>query len=186
MPEAPAPLNTSHFVKSLAHYFDRIQQRGSRDDCRPVLVVVEDRNLHRLLQSLFNVEAFRRLDVLQIDAAKRRLQQLADFNNFVRIVGVEFDIENINVGEPFEQNALPFHDGLARQSADIAQPKHSGPVAYHRDQISLAVYLKASCGFFWISRQGSATPGVYARLKSRCVRQGLVEETSIFPGRAPK
>ena len=49
-----------------------------------------------------------------------------------------------------------------------------------------AVYLKASKGFFLICSQGSATPGVYARLKSRCVTHALVGLTSIFPGRAPE
>src|SRR5271157_4044146 len=35
-----------------------------------------------------------------------------------------------------------------------------------------------------MAMQGTATPGVYARLKSRCVRQGLVGRIEIFPAGA--
>jgi hypothetical protein len=34
-----------------------------------------------------------------------------------------------------------------------------------------------------MTSQGSATPGVYARLKSDCVAVGFVDLMAIFPGR---
>ena len=45
--------------------------RGGDDRC-PVLIVVKDGNVHRLAQALLDVEAFGRLDVLEIDPAERR------------------------------------------------------------------------------------------------------------------
>ena len=54
------------------------------NDRRAVLVVVKNRNLHALAQRALDVEAFRRLDVLEVDAAERRLQTGDDVNKFVR------------------------------------------------------------------------------------------------------
>ena len=56
--------------------FERVHQRGRRNDRRAVLIVVKHRNLHLALEPLLDLEALRRGDVLQIDAAERRLQQL--------------------------------------------------------------------------------------------------------------
>ena len=50
----------------------RVDQAGRRDDGGAVLVVVEDRDVHQLAQALLDDEAFRRLDVLEVDAAEGR------------------------------------------------------------------------------------------------------------------
>ena len=57
------------------------------------------------------------------------------------------------------------------------------PLVTTATRFPFAVYLKASSGQRWISRQGSATPGVYARDRSPAVTVGLVGTTLIFPGR---
>ena len=142
MPAAPAPLTTRRTLSIvLAHHFQRVQQRGAGDDGGAVLVVVEDRDLHRLLQCLLDVEALRRLDVLEIDAAEGGFQQLADLDNLVGIMGVDFDVEHIHVGEAFKEDSLAFHDGLAGEGADISQAEDGGSVGHHRDQV-------AACGVF--------------------------------------
>ena len=45
-------------------------QRGEHDDRRPVLVVVEDRDVELLVQPALDLEAARRRDVLEVDAAE--------------------------------------------------------------------------------------------------------------------
>ena len=143
MPEAPAPLTTTLIwsmrlpVSSTA--FD---QRRAGDDGRAVLVVVEDGDLHRLLQRLFDVEALRRLDVFQVDAAEGGLQQLAGLDDLVGILGVQLDVEHVDVGESLEQDTLAFHDRLAGQRADVAQSEHRGAVGDHRDQVALGGVLE--------------------------------------------
>ncbi len=47
-----------------------IDQPRRRDDGGAVLVVVEHRDVHQLAQPLLDHEAFRRLDVFQVDAAE--------------------------------------------------------------------------------------------------------------------
>src|SRR5208282_5644967 len=74
------------FADVLAHHLQSVQQRSPGNNGSAVLVVVEDRDLHRLLQGFFDIETLRGLDVFQIDAAEGGLEQLADFDDFVRIV----------------------------------------------------------------------------------------------------
>ena len=57
--------------------FERVQQSGAGDDRGAVLIVVKDRNLHRPPQLFLDDKTLRRFDVFQVDAAERRLQQLA-------------------------------------------------------------------------------------------------------------
>ena len=57
-------------------------------------------------------------------------------------MAVELDVEDIDVGEAFEQDALAFHDRLAGQRADVAQAEHRGPVGHHCDQIAAAGVLE--------------------------------------------
>ena len=86
-----------------------------------MLVVVEDRDLHLPLQSLLDLEAFRCGDVLEIDAAERRLQQLHRLNKRLGIARIDFEIEDIDVGESLEEDCFPFHHGLSGRRPDVAQ-----------------------------------------------------------------
>ena len=47
-----------------------VDQPGGGDDRGAVLVIVEHRDIHQLAQPLLDDEAFRRLDVFQVDAAE--------------------------------------------------------------------------------------------------------------------
>src|SRR3546814_15690582 len=65
--------------------FRAVEDRGSHRDRGAVLVVMEDRDLHLLAQGAFDDEAFRRLDVFQIDAAEGRLQRRDDVDQLGRV-----------------------------------------------------------------------------------------------------
>ncbi len=90
----------------------------------------------RLAQLALDVEALRRLDVLEIDATERRLERGDDLDELVRIALVDLDVEDIDAGELLEQHGLAFHDRLRRQRADRAEPEHGGAVGDHADQIA--------------------------------------------------
>ena len=130
----------------LAAEFQRVEQARAADDRRAVLVVVEDRNLHGLAQRLFDVEALRRLDVFQVDAAEGRLQNLAGADDLLRIFGVQLDIEHVDIGEALEEDRLAFHHRLAGQRADIAQAEHGGAVGDHADQVALGGVFVGEAG----------------------------------------
>ena len=134
---APAPDTTSlQSLDVLADHLDAVQDGGADDDRGAVLVVVEDRDLHPLAQLALDVEALRRLDVFQVDAAEGRLQRGDDVDQLVRVAFVDLDVEHVDAGEFLEQHALAFHDRLGGQRADVAQAQHRGAVGDDRDQVA--------------------------------------------------
>ena len=91
---------------------DRVDHAGGGDDRRAVLIVMKDRNVHHLAQAFFDVEALRRLDVLEIDPPERGSKKFHRADEFVRVFGPDFEVDGIDIGEALEENRLPFHDRL--------------------------------------------------------------------------
>ena len=85
-----------HLADVLADDLQPIGNRGADDDGGAVLVVVEYRNLHPLAQGAFDVEAFRRLDVLEIDAAESGFERRDDLDQLRRIALIDLDVENVD------------------------------------------------------------------------------------------
>ncbi|KAG1080349.1 hypothetical protein G6F40_015918 [Rhizopus arrhizus] len=81
-------------------------------------------------------EAFRGLDVFQVDAAEGGFQAGDDLDQLVRVGFVDFDVEDIQAGELLEQHRLAFHDRLGSQRTDVAQAQHRGAVGDHADQVA--------------------------------------------------
>src|SRR5205823_10516891 len=100
----------------------RVDQTGRGNDRRAVLVVVKHRNIEELAQPLFDDEAFRRLDVLQIDAAEGRVQKAHAIDELVDIAGIDLEVDRVDVGETLEQCAFAFHDRLGGKRAQIPEP----------------------------------------------------------------
>ena len=117
------------FIDLFAGDLAGVEQGGAGNDGCAVLVVVEDRDIHLLLEFFLNIEAFGRLDVFEVDAAEGGLEAFHDFDDFIGILGSQIDIVDIDVGEALEKDALAFHDGLTGQSADIAKAEHGRAVA---------------------------------------------------------
>ena len=69
----------------LPHDLQAVEDGRADDDRRAVLVVVEHRDLHALAQLALDHEAFRRLDVFEIDAAESRLERGDDLDQLVRV-----------------------------------------------------------------------------------------------------
>ena len=80
------------------------------------------------------------------------------------------------------RTALPSITGLLASGPILPRPKTAVPFVITPTKFPFAVYLKTSSGLFTISLQGSATPGEYARERSRWVFASLVGITSILPG----
>ena len=114
----------------------RVDEARAGDDGGAVLVVMEDGDVHDLLELLFDIEALGGLDVFQVDAAEGGLQGLDHVDELVGIGGGQLQVEDVHVGEHLEEHALAFHDGLARQGADVAQAQHGRTVADHGHQVA--------------------------------------------------
>ena len=101
-----------------------------------VLIVMKHRDVHPGAEIGLDREAFRRLDVFQVDRAERRLQRRDNVTEAGRVGGVDLDVEHVDPGEFLEQDGLAFHYRLARQRAYIAQAQHRGAVGDHRHQVA--------------------------------------------------
>ena len=62
-----------------------------------MLIVMKYRDVHSLTQRFFDDEAFGCFDVLQVDCTKRRLKPGHGLNEILRIRGIDFDVERIDV-----------------------------------------------------------------------------------------
>ena len=100
------------------------------------VVVVEVRNIHQLAQAFFNDEALGRLDVFQIDAAERGAEVFDGVDEFFRVLGVDFEIDGIDVGEALEQHRLAFHHRLGGERAEIAEAEDRGAVGDDGDHVA--------------------------------------------------
>ncbi|KAG1583009.1 hypothetical protein G6F46_015164 [Rhizopus delemar] len=105
---------------------------------------MENRDLHAFTELALDGEAFRGLDVFQVDAAEGGFQAGDDLDQLVRVGFVDFDVEAIPAGELLEQAALAFHDRLGGQRADVAPTQDGGAVGEHTHQMAM---------------QAAATPG---------------------------
>ncbi len=114
-----------------------VDQSGRGDDGGAVLIVMENRDVEDLLELLLDVEALGPLDVLQVDAAEGRFEQLDGADQLVGILGVEFDVENIDVGKALEQNPFSFHNRFAGHGADVAESENRRAVGYDSHQVAL-------------------------------------------------
>ncbi len=118
-----------------------VDETRSGDDRGAVLVVMHHRNIHPLAQCLLDDEAFGRGDVFKVDAAEGRFHQSDGVDEGIRVFGIEFDIDRIDVGEAFEQHRLAFHHRLGSERAEIAHAQNGGAIRDHRDEVR-------ACGIF--------------------------------------
>ena len=125
-----------HVLDPLADQFQRIQKSRPRNDRRPMLVVVEDRDVHRRPQPCLDLETFRGFNVFQVDAAKARLHHPDGLYELLHVLRVQFQVNRVQVGEPLEKKRLPFHDRLARQRPDVAQPQYGRAVGDNGHQVA--------------------------------------------------
>ena len=126
----------------------RVDQAGGGDDGGAVLVVMEDRNVHQLAQALLDDEAVGRLDVLKIDAAEGGPEIAHRADELVDVLGVDFEIDRIDIGEALEQHRLAFHHRLRGERPEIAQAQNRRAVGDDRDEIALGGIVIGGVGIF--------------------------------------
>ena len=138
---------------------ERIEQPRRGDDGRPVLVVVEDRDVEQLAQPLLDQETFRRLDVLEIDAAESLPEVAHAIDESIGILGRHFEIDRIHVREALEQHRLAFHHRLGRKRAAIAQAEDGRAIGDDGDEIALGGVIEGAVLVFGDGQDGDGDAG---------------------------
>ena len=110
----------------------RIRKRGEHDDRGAVLVVVEDRDVQRVLQPLLQLEAARRGDVFEVDAAEARGEPHDRLEQLVDIRAVQADRHRVDIGKVLEQQRLALHDRHRAERADVTEAEDGGAVTHDR------------------------------------------------------
>ncbi len=160
-PAAPAPtITTETSSRALADEAQRVQERREDDHRRPVLIVVEDRDVELLAQAALDLEAARRGDVLEVDPAEARRDRLDRAHDLVDVLRREADREGVDAAELLEEHRLALHHGHGRLGADVAEAEHGGAVGDDGDRVALDGQRVRRSGASAIARQTRATPGV--------------------------
>ena len=137
---------------------ERVDEAGGGDDRRAVLVVVEHRDVEQFAQALLDDEAFRRLDVLQVDAAEALAEIAHAVDEGVHVLRVHLQVDAVHIGEALEENRFPFHDGLGGKRADIAEAEHGGAVGDHRHHVALGGVVVGEAGVLLDLQAGRGHP----------------------------
>ena len=124
-----------------------------------MLIVVEDWDIEQLLQLRLNAEAFRALDIFKVYSAEGDSDILHDRDDLVGIPGGDFDVDRVDVSEPFEEDALALHHGFRSQCAQIAETKDGRAVRNDRDQIALGRVVVCGVGIRGDRPDGHSHPG---------------------------
>ena len=107
---------------------DRTLEGGQDHDGGAVLVVVHDRAVQGLDDALFDLEAARRGDVLQVDRPEARAQPDQGFDDLVGVLGVEDQRDRVQAREVLEQRGLALHHGQRGAGADVPEAEYRGAV----------------------------------------------------------
>ena len=78
-------------------------------------------------QPLFDDEALRRLDVLEIDAAKGRVQEAHAVDELVDIAGIDLKVDQSMSAKRLNSAHLPSMTGLAASAPRSPSPKTAVP-----------------------------------------------------------
>jgi hypothetical protein len=148
-----------------AGHLERVDQSGTRNDCRTVLIVVEDRDVAALLEAFLDLETLGRSDVLEIDAAEGRREELAETDDLFRVFAVDLDVEDIDVGKALEEHTFALHHRFAGHWADVAETEDGGAVGNHSNQVPLVGVLINQLGVAGDLKARFGDPGCVGQRK---------------------
>ena len=113
-----------------------------------MLVIMEDGNIHQLAQALLDDKALGRLDVFEVDAAEGGAEIAHRIDEGIRIFGVDFQIDGIDIGKTLEEHGLAFHHRLGGERAQIAETENGRAIGNDGDQIAARRVVISLAGIF--------------------------------------
>ena len=115
----------------------RVDEGGQCHNGRTVLVVVKDRDVEGGAKRVLDLEATRRGDVLQVDAAKRRCYPRDRVDDGLCVRRVEGEREGVDAGELLEEGTLSLHHRHRRLGPDVTKTEDGRAVGHDSHRVLL-------------------------------------------------
>lgn len=126
-----------HIPFFLSDDLERVDDSCEGHNSRPVLIIMEYRDIKLLLQALFDLEAARSGDVLQIDSSEGRSHRLHDPYDLFGILSRKHDRDCVDSGEFLEEHTFALHDRESSLRSDISESEHCASIADYCDRVAL-------------------------------------------------
>jgi len=112
-----------------------------------MLVIMEDGDVHFLLQLRLHKEAIGPLDVLQVNSPEGRPKFLNDSNKLFRVFHINAQIDGVDICELLEEHGFALHHGLGGECAEVPETQNSRAVGDHGHHIR---FVRVQIGQLWI------------------------------------
>ena len=86
-----------------------------------MLIVMENRNIHKTLKLLLHVEAIRCFDVFKVNSTKGWTEQFDAVNKLIRILSIYANIYRFDTSKLVEKHGLALHDRFTSDGAEVAE-----------------------------------------------------------------
>ena len=101
-----------------------------------MLVIVHDRDVQHLVEASLDLEALRRLDVLQLDGAESGRDDRDGANNLLGVLARQQDGHAVDTDQRIEQDRLALHHRHAGHRPDVAQAQDGRAVGHDGHGVS--------------------------------------------------
>ena len=102
-----------------------------------MLVVVHHWYVEAFLESLFDIEAFGSLDILEVYTTECGCNLFYCLTEFLWVFLCHFNIKHVYATIDFKKQSLAFHYGFAAQSTYISESEHGSSITDYGHKISL-------------------------------------------------
>jgi hypothetical protein len=124
-----------------------------------MLVVVHHGNVEGLLEALFDVEAFRSLDILEVDTTESGGYALNSLAELLRVFLCNLDIEHVDTAIDLKEQTFTLHNGLTAHGTDITKAKYGCAVRDNGNEVTLIGILIRCIRIFLNLKTGLSNNG---------------------------
>ena len=119
-----------------------VDEGGENDGRGALLVVMPDRNVQLPAKGVEDSKALGLGDVLEVDPAEARLEQLDGPHNLVRVLGSEAEGNRIDPTQVLEQQGLALHHRQGGLRPDVTETEYPAAVRDDGDAVGLVAVLE--------------------------------------------
>ena len=112
----------------------------------------------------------------------RGLEELAEPDDVLRVLGADLEVEHVDVGELLEEVRLSLHHRLAGERPDVAEAEHRGAVGDDGDEVAAGRVLVGVLGVLLDLEAGLGDAGRVGEGEVALVVERLGGDDCDLPG----